>query len=375
MTKQTKPKVTKAPAYLRFRPGKEGRRLIYIDIISERKHHYRSLGLFLLPETTAKSKRENAKTLREANRQLQEEIERIISSKVKPSEKLLLSSWISTIVDRNRGKKIEFTYRSIERMIKSFFPSVLLEEAGKDFCVDFMTKIANDFVTYAGRNLTGKGVKNFCNYLSICFDIAVEERLIAENPWKKVHRYDKPKFQMNEREFLTLEEVDRLVRTECKYPAIRQAFLFACFTGLRRGDVARLKWSDISETDGRKCAHIIMEKTGKPLTIPLSKKALSYLPEHQGNEKEYVFAPFDNNHLGDRIMGWIKAAEIKKAVTFHVARHTFATMMITLGVDLYTVSKLLGHTSISSTLIYARMVDKVKDAAISTIDSIDWQPN
>ena len=65
---------------------------------------------------------------------------------------------------------------------------------------------------------------------------------------------------------------------------------------------------------------------------------------------------------------WAKAAGIKKNISFHTARHTFATMMLTLGADIYTTSKLLGHSRISTTEIYAKIVDKKKDEAMGLID-------
>jgi site-specific recombinase XerD len=78
---------------------------------------------------------------------------------------------------------------------------------------------------------------------------------------------------------------------------------------------------------------------------------------------EQVSAPL---YLND----WIKAAGITKNITFHSSRHTYATMMLTLGVDVYTVSKLLGHTRVETTQIYAKIVNKKKDDAVGLIDQM-----
>ena len=67
---------------------------------------------------------------------------------------------------------------------------------------------------------------------------------------------------------------------------------------------------------------------------------------------------------------WLTAAGINKHITFHCARHTFATMMITIGVDIYTVSKLLGHSKVTTTQIYSKIIDKHKAEAVSKLDSL-----
>ena len=90
-------------------------------------------------------------------------------------------------------------------------------------------------------------------------------------------------------------------------------------------------------------------------------------------EDNYVFPGFTRGDLDMKLRSWAKAAGIRKKVTFHVARRTFATLLITSGTDIYTVSKLLGHSSVKHTQIYARMVDSVKDAAADAIDNIQWK--
>ena len=76
----------------------------------------------------------------------------------------------------------------------------------------------------------------------------------------------------------------------------------------------------------------------------------------------------DNSPMSKILQEWVESVGINKRVTFHVSRHTFATMMLTLGADLYTVSKLLGHTSVKTTQIYAKIVNKKRDDAIGLID-------
>ena len=84
-----------------------------------------------------------------------------------------------------------------------------------------------------------------------------------------------------------------------------------------------------------------------------------------------VFEPMSNASMSDNLKKWVRQAGITgKHVSFHVARHTFATLELSLGADLYTVSKLLGHSNISTTQVYARVVDKQKEHAVGLMDQL-----
>lgn len=95
------------------------------------------------------------------------------------------------------------------------------------------------------------------------------------------------------------------------------------------------------------------------------------MPERHGaDEEELVFSSLPcEDTCNALIKPWIKEAGITKHVTYHVSRHTFSTMMLTLGADLYTVCKLLGHMDVKTTQIYAKIINKKKDDAICLIDA------
>lgn len=170
------------------------------------------------------------------------------------------------------------------------------------------------------------------------------------------------------REFLTVDEVKRLIETPCRRPDIKGAFLFSCFCGLRISDVKGLQWKNVIK-DGEKIhIQITQYKTKRPLFLPLNKQALRWMPE-RGNagDEDFVFPPLSKNMTVLDV--WAKDAGISKHVTFHVSRHTFATMELTMGADLYTTSKLLGHTEVKTTQIYAKIVNSKKEEAVSLLDS------
>ena len=197
--------------------------------------------------------------------------------------------------------------------------------------------------------------------------------LIDRNPFKLLDAKEKPQKNSSIREFLTIEEVKQLMATPCRYDIVKRAFLFSCFTGLRYSDIKSLLWSEIRKAaDGRT---LFLEhpqvKTRKIVTVPLSEEALKWMPKQQ-KDKELVFHQLQiTSTTVEVILGeWMKEAGIEKHITYHCSRHTAATMLLTLGVDLYTVSKILGHSSIKMTEAYAKIVDKKKLETVNLVNNM-----
>lgn len=113
-----------------------------------------------------------------------------------------------------------------------------------------------------------------------------------------------------------------------------------------------------------------MHKTKSPIYLPLSSKAIKWLPERGKAKDEDLIFPDTPEQINTKLYlkPWFDKAGITKPISFHCSRHTFGTMLLTLGVDLYTVSKLLGHTKVETTQIYAKIINKKKDDAVSLID-------
>jgi site-specific recombinase XerD len=115
-----------------------------------------------------------------------------------------------------------------------------------------------------------------------------------------------------------------------------------------------------------------MQKTQAPIYMTISIKAVQWIPERKDMSRDAKLFPKLSKDIksGQAIKPWMEAAGITKPITFHSSRHSFATMMLTLGVDIYTVSKLLGHKSVQTTQIYAKIVNKKKESAVSLIDEL-----
>ncbi len=195
-----------------------------------------------------------------------------------------------------------------------------------------------------------------------CLKVAYQEGILQEN----VNEFLEPIAALTgRREFLTLEEVRMLANTPCDVPDLKNASLFSCLTGLRISDILALTWSNIVKAqDGGWCIRIRTEKTDTEATLPLTDEAYMLCGEHS---EGLVFKNLKRYYTHEPLKEWVKAAGITKHITFHCFRHTFATLQVNEGTDIYTVSHLLTHANVGTTQIYADIVDKSKREAVERI--------
>lgn len=219
------------------------------------------------------------------------------------------------------------------------------------------------------RTLTDATIHSYFKFVTAVLNKASSKGLIAVNPVAALEMRERPQGQSPEKTFLSLDEVSRLIDTPCPaYPILKNMFLFACFTGLRCSDVKALTWKKVDDN----MIGTTMQKTQKAIYIPISNNARRWLPERgSSGPEDKVFTGYPTiNTVCRTIDKWAKDAGIDKHVTFHIARHTFATLTLEYGADLYTVSKLLGHQRVTTTQIYAKIVDKKKEEAVNLIPDL-----
>lgn len=159
------------------------------------------------------------------------------------------------------------------------------------------------------------------------------------------------------RDFLFQDEIQLLVNTKCKSDVVKRAALFSILTGLRFSDINTLDWSELKGSGGNYFIQFRVDKTSSAEFLPISDQAYDLLGEPS---KGKVFVGLKYSQVDYILPGWIKDAGILKHLTFHCFRHTFATLQLLLGTDIVTVSKLLGHKDIKTTMIYVKIVDKLK---------------
>lgn len=170
------------------------------------------------------------------------------------------------------------------------------------------------------------------------------------------------------RNFLTIEELNRLVKTECNNSLLKQAALFSALTGLRFSDIKNLVWGEMHHSvEHGYSIHFTQQKTKGVEVLPISGQAYSLLGERK-NTTDRVFdgleySAYQNKHLAK----WIGLAGIERDITFHCFRHTYATLQLSNGTDIYTVSKMLGHRELKTTQVYAKIIDQTKREAAGRI--------
>ena len=367
---------SKEPVRIRFKKLANGSVSVYLAINVNGRRTYDYLKLYLVPETDQTAKLQNRQTMEAVYAIKAQRILQITNGaagiKKDLRNKMRLVDWLKIYQDRqvNKGK------RGAKRWVRTMIFVIEGYDGGKDatladidlqWLTDFMIYLMNDYVTYKKTKLTNGTVDNYLRCLKAAFNVAVEEGIMPTNPMLALDR-SHLKGTTYEREFLSVEEVKKLIDTPCRRPDIKGAFLFSCFCGLRISDVRSLQWKHVVTAGEKMYLKITQFKTRRPLSIPLSRQALRWMPERGGaGEDEYIFPPLSKNMtvLDD----WAKEAGINKHITFHVSRHTFATMELTMGADIYTTSKLLGHTSVATTQIYAKVINSKKEEAVSLLDS------
>ena len=230
------------------------------------------------------------------------------------------------------------------------------------YCQGFLDWLLSDECMFQGKHLMATTANNNFSKLKAVVRMAFEDGLIKENISLKL---TKAKAHNNKREYLNKEELLALSNTKCGSDVLYRAGLFSCLTGLRLSDIMGLRWKDIKiSSDGGWALDITTKKTKTDAVLPISEEAL----ELCGERGEWlVFQGLSPWLIKQHLSQWIKDAGIKKHITFHCFRHTFATLQLAEGTDIYTVSKLLTHSNLATTQVYADVVSKLKREACERI--------
>ncbi|MDX9882030.1 MAG: site-specific integrase [Prolixibacteraceae bacterium] len=173
--------------------------------------------------------------------------------------------------------------------------------------------------------------------------------------------------QESRREHLSVEELNILAETPCDRPILKRAALFSALTGVRHCDIQKLKWKEIQVVGEQVRLNFTQQKTKGVEYMPISEQAYQ-LCGKPGKPEQLVFEDLpDPSWISGPLKRWIKSAGITRNITFHCFRHTYATLQLAGGTDIYTVSKMLGHTNVKTTQIYAKVVDEKKQKATKAI--------
>ena len=378
-------KTIKEPIRIRQKELANGNISLYLDIYIGGKRKYEFLKLYLIPEKTREDKEKNRQTMQLANSIKSKRIVEYQNGEFgfKSNYKLdvLFFDYYRAMCEKRHGNPESRGnwgnwYSCLHHLMKyEKNERITFADITPEWVQGFRDYLDNEAVAWShdyrkrikDKPLARNSKLSYFNKLRACLNQAFEDRIIPVNPCRGVERF-RP--EEGTRMYLTIDEVRLLAQTECEYPRIKDAFLFSCMTGLRRSDILRLKWGDIHKQGDFTRIIFRQKKTEGQEYLDITPQASQLMGDPKGiNDPifEDIHSPSCTNKA---VQEWVLNAGIHKKISFHCARHTFATMMLDLGTDIYTVSKLLGHRDLSTTQIYVKVLDKNKQKAVSNIPDI-----
>lgn len=333
--------------------SKSGRLVLYLEHYHNRSREKLFLGAFLTMDPNQRARDEQMLRYVLSIRDSKEK-EILVGNSMQSSKKVLgFMEYAKQAVASKKPKNRSGYYDAINSFSR-VFPSMSIS--------DISPEKAKRYYEHIGQ-LKPSSINHYIIALRHICSLAMKDGYLSVNPFVgikclKAHQ---------EREFLTISELKKLEKTECGNEEVKRAFIWSCYTGMRYGDVLKLTYQQIKEG----VLTFQQSKTGSFERMKLPQKALEIAQDGKG----LIFALPTYKNMRKHLKNWVANAGIEKHITFHSSRHTFATTLITLNIDVYVVSKLLGHSSVVTTMIYAKLVDQKKDEAMNALNTLNELDN
>ena len=257
---------------------------------------------------------------------------------------------------------------SVKHLINYAGTKVSFREVDENFCEGFKNYLATNIQKHSGKTLSSSSISSYFNKFRACLRLAVKDKIILSNPSTDVKN---PKVVESIRNYLTIDELKELVKAECRYDVLKRAFIFGCLTGLRWSDIQKLIWKEVEKTNEGWRITFHQKKTKGLQYLDISEQARGFLGETKAPDERVFVGLKYSSCMNVELSKWMMRAKITKDITFHCSRHTFAVLALINDVDIFTVSKLLGHSNLKTTQVYAKIIDIKKREAVNKIPNIN----
>ena len=362
--------------HIRKRPLSKGRQSLILDFSpplrnpkTGKPQRFEFLELFVYDKpTTNLERRHNAETMElveniRANRQLDIQNRKFgfISERTRSSNFI---DYFSDVTEAKKETDSDNVAMGFRYFVAFAGHDVIFNDLDEYFCEDYRNfLLSGPGISRRGRPISrNTAVSYFAKFRNI-LQRAYRQKLLTTDLFSVIKPI-KPK--ETHREQLELEEFQAMVDANAKSDLVKRAAIFAGLTGLRYSDVSTLKWSEVRGRPGNYLLQFTQEKTEGTEVLPISDQAVTILGR-RGGPDDNVFSGLYYSMLKPVFRDWLKNAGIEKNITFHSFRHTYATLQLELGTELLTVSKMLGHRSFKTTLVYTKVKDKKKVEAANRI--------
>lgn len=265
------------------------------------------------------------------------------------------------VAKKERSQSTYDKYKVVYNHLSEFIQLRYLrtDMAFKELTSDFIREF--DFYLRIDKECTHNTVWVYTMPVLRMVELAMKKGMIRNNPFEDYEITMKE----TDRGFLLKEDVEKVMLCSLpkpKYELVRDLFVFSCFTGLSYADIKKLKRSNIQNFfDGHQWIISRRKKTDVSSNVRLLEIPKKIIEKYLGTTKdEFVFPIPSNATCNAHVLKIMEAAGVvtEQKVTFHTARHTFATMILTAGASLESVQKMMGHTNITTTQIYAKILNE-----------------
>jgi integrase len=366
----------KEPVKLRQRELANGNYTLYLDIYWKGQREYDYLNLYVKKSNKAVDNEQNRQTLLLADQIRAQRVIDLQNGKYKlkqPKIGISFLDYFNKLKSDRLNSKGNFgnwdsAYKHLTRFMNG--NDITLGDVDESWLIALKQYLLQD-AKIAGGNikLSQNSALSYFNKVKAALRQAFEEKLIRENPSQRV-RGIKP--AETRREFLTWEGVQKISKTNCDVRKLKEAFLFSIMTGLRWSDLIKMTWSEVRGS-GSEGWHLRFQqqKTRDHEVLPITKQARELLGKKgESNERVFVGLKY-SSYTNVALSRWMKVSGIDREITFHCARHTHATLLLNQGVDIYVVSKLLGHKNIKTTEIYTKVSQSKKIEAVNKLPQLE----